>query len=314
MQKNALKRRLKSIRKKVKYAVLYPFIKLLLWQARVFPRKWTLTLYKRLGLIAYHLFPDQRALVTTHYNYAFDTQMTRKEANAFNKKLFANIATNAADLFISTNYSKKEDYHRWIDYEGMHHLEEAYQEGNGVIVLTCHMGAFDLVGRILALKYPTNIIVREHRNPKLNDLLLQNRTKLGAKIFYSGDSMLKVVRLLNKGEIVIILIDQDITRMKGVFVDFFGKKAYTPIGATWLAQNTKAKVIPMGIRQKPNYRHQVTVCAPLPVAKSGKKEQDQIVNTARFSKSLETLIEKDPAQWTWMHRRWKTKPEDLKKD
>lgn len=311
MQKSTLKQRFKYIRKKAKYALLYPFIKLLLWQAKVFPRKWTLAVYKRLGLIAYHLFPEQRALVTNHYNYAFDTQMTPKEADAFNKKLFANIATNAADLFISTGYSKKEDYHRWIDYEGTHYLKEAYQEGNGVIVLTCHMGAFDLVGRILALQYPTNIIVREHRNPKLNDLLLQNRTKLGAKIFYSGDSMLKVVRLLNKGEIVIILIDQDIRRMKGVFIDFFGKSAYTPIGGTWLALNTKSKVIPMAIRQKEDYRHQVTVKPPVPVTRSGNKEQDLLENTERFSRALEDFIRQDPAQWTWMHRRWKTKPADV---
>ena len=313
MQKSTLKQRFKSVRKKVKYALLYPFIKLLLWQAKAFPRKFILIMYKRLGLLAYYLFPDQRALVVSHYNYAFDTKMTPKEANAFNKKLFANIATNTADLFRATGYNKKEDYHRWIDYEGWHHLENAFQEGNGVVILTCHMGAFDLVGRILAVQYPTNIIVREHRNPKLNDLLMQNRTKLGAKVFYSGDSMLKVVRLLNKGEIVIILIDQDIARMKGVFVDFFGKQAYTPIGATWLALNTKAKVVPMTIRQKRDYRHQVTVCQPIPVTKTGNKEQDLLENTARFSKSLEDLIKQDPAQWTWMHRRWRTKPEDLKK-
>lgn len=311
MQKSTLKQKLKPIRKKVKYALLYPFIKFLLWQARVAPRKWTLALYKRLGLIAYHLFPEQRALVTRHYNYAFDTQMSSNEANAFNKKLFANIATNAADLFISTGYSKIEDYHRWIDYDGMNHLKEAYQAGNGVIVLTCHMGAFDLVGRILAVQYPTNIIVREHRNAKLNELLLQNRTKLGAKVFYSGDSMLKVVRHLNKGEIVIILIDQDIRRMKGVFIDFFGKPAYTPIGGTWLALNTKAKVIPMGIRQKEDYRHQVTVMPPVAVTRTGDKEQDLLENTARFSQALEELIRQDPSQWTWMHKRWKTKPEDV---
>lgn len=303
--------RFKKIRKKVKYAVLYPFIKLLLWQAAVFPRRWTLAVYRQLGLIAYHLFPQQRALVKRHYNYAFDQEMDEQQSNAFNKKLFANIATNAADLFIATNFKQKEDYYRWIDYDGMHHLEEAYRKGNGVIVLTCHMGAFDLVGSILAMQYPTNIIVRELHNPKLNELVLKNRTRLGAKIFYSGDSMLKVVRHLNKGEIVIILIDQDIRRMKGVFVDFFGKPAYTPIGGTWLALNTKAEVVPMGIRQKENYRHQVTIKPPVPVTRTGNKEQDLLENTARFSQALEELIRQDPTQWTWMHQRWKTKPEDV---
>ncbi len=312
MQNRALNRKLKSIKKKVKYAVLYPFIKFLLWQAAVFPRRLTLKIYRRLGLLAYHLFPQQRALVHRHYNYAFDKELTPSEANTFNKKLFANIATNAADLFIATNFKTKADYHRWIDYEGMHHLEEAYQEGNGVIVLTCHMGAFDLIGSILAMQYPTNVIVRELHNPRLNELLLKNRTRLGAKIFYSGDSMLKVVRYLNQGEIVIILIDQDIRRMKGVFIDFFGKPAYTPIGGTWLALNTRAKVIPMYIRQKPDYRHQVTVKPPIPVTRSGDKEQDLLENTARFSQALEDFIRQDPTQWTWMHQRWKTRPEDVK--
>jgi KDO2-lipid IV(A) lauroyltransferase len=312
MQKSTLKRKFKPIRKKVKYAVLYPFFQLLLWQAAFFPRRWTLALYRKLGLIAYHLFPKQRALVTRHYNYAFDKQMSAQEAIAFNKKLFANIATNAADLFIANRFHKLEDYQRWIDYEGMHHIEQAYQEGNGVIVLTCHMGAFDLIGSILAVQYPTNIIVRELHNPKLNSLLLRSRTRLGAKIFYSGDNMLKVVRHLHQGEIVILLIDQDIKRLKGVFVDFFGKPAYTPIGATWLALNTEAKVIPMAIRQKQNRRHQVTVSPPVPVTYSGDRENDLQENTARFSLALEQLIKLDLTQWAWMHRRWKTKPKDLK--
>jgi KDO2-lipid IV(A) lauroyltransferase len=145
-------------------------------------------------------------------------------------------------------------------------------------------------------------------NPKMNKLLMDFRSGYGAKVVYSDEGLLKPLRILQRGEVFIILIDQDIPKGKGTFVDFFGKPAYTPIGAAWLALKSNAAVVPLAIHRLPNERHLVTILPEVEVSRSGNNEQDIQENTQRFTNALEHLIRQEPSQWVWMHKRWKTQP------
>lgn len=303
--------RWKPIRKKVKYKVLYQFIMLLFWLADHLPRQWTLGIYKQLGILAYHLFLSVRSLIAKHLNYAYDTKIKSSDLKKFTRKMFVNMAKNVADIFIARPFAKIEDLDSLVDYEGLHHLEKAYQKGEGVIALTCHMGAFELIGQALSFRYPTNILGKKLHNPNLDQLVVNYRTSHGANAVHSGERMLKIIRMLKKGEVVAILIDQDIPKVKGVFVDFYGKPAYTPIGAAWLALNTNAVVVPMAISRQTDERHLLRILAPVEVRKTGDSEHDLKENTQRFTHALEQLIRQDPTQWVWMHKRWKTQPQDV---
>jgi Kdo2-lipid IVA lauroyltransferase/acyltransferase len=303
--------RWKPLRKKVKYAALYQFIIVLFWMAEHFPRKWILAIYKQLGILSYHLLVPVRALITKHLNYAYGTEVTRMHLKEFTRKMFINMAKNVADVFIARPFRKVDELDGLIGYEGLHHLEEAYQKGEGVIALTCHMGAFELIGAALAFRYPTNVVGKRLHNPKMDQLVVNSRKGHGANVVYSGEGMLKIVRMLKKGEVVIILIDQDISKVKGVFVDFYGKPAYTPIGAAWLALNTNAVVVPMAISRQPNEQHLLRILPAVEVSRTGDSEHDLKENTQRFTHALEQLIRQDPTQWVWMHKRWKTQPKDI---
>lgn len=303
--------RWKPLRKKVKYAALYQFIMLLFWMAKHLPRKWILTIYKQLGILSYHLLVRVRALVAKHLSYAYGTEITRPDLKKFTRKMFINMAKNVADVFIARPFRKVDELDSLISYEGLHHLEEAYQKGEGVIALTCHMGAFELIGAALAFRYPTNVVGKRLHNPKMDQLVVNSRKGHGANVVYSGEGMLKIVRMLKKGEVVIILIDQDIPKIKGVFVDFYGKPAYTPIGAAWLALNTNATVLPMAISRQPDDKHMLKILPAVKVDRTGDSEHDLRENTQRFTYALEQLIRQDPTQWVWMHKRWKTQPQDI---
>nr|WKN35491.1 lysophospholipid acyltransferase family protein [Tunicatimonas sp. TK19036] len=302
----------KRIRKKVKYKILYQFIQGLFWLAAHVPRRWTLAIYESLGRIAYYIFPQERKRIHSHLQYALGSQAQTIAPGQFSRALFRNLAKNVADIFITRSFTTSDELDQFVNTEGFEHLEKAYKRGKGVIGLTCHMGAFELVGPNLSLRgYKTSIVGRKLKNPKMDQLLVDYRKHHGSKVIYSGEGVLKLVRALKKGEIIGLLIDQDIRWAKGLFVDFFGKPAYTPIGAAWLAQSTEAAVVPMAIRRLPNEQHVVTMLPELDISKTGDTEHDLRINTQRFSDALEQLIRMDLTQWVWMHERWKTKPEDI---
>ena len=103
------------------------------------------------------------------------------------------------------------------------------------------------------------------------------------------------------------MIDQD-TSVKGCFVDFFGRKTFTPLGASRLAADTDAAILPMAMKQIGIKKYKFTIYRPLEMVKTNNKENDLIVNTQIQSDAIEQIIRENPTQWVWMHRRWKTRP------
>ncbi|MEM6842652.1 MAG: lysophospholipid acyltransferase family protein [Bacteroidota bacterium] len=300
------------LRKRIKYKLLYRFVLGLLWLASHFPRKWVLGIYGLLGRLAYRLFPNERKIIAKNLNYALGEEAKAIDKQQFSKTLFRKLAKNVADIFISHSFRSSADLENIIEVEGFEHFEQAYQRGKGVIMLGPHLGAFEMVASYISSHgYKLNIVGRKLKNPTLDKLLVNHRTQFGAKSIYSQEGVLTLVRALKRGEVMAILIDQDVKWAKGIFVNFFGKPTYTPIGAAWLAQSTQAAVVPMAIHRLPNEQHKITVLPEVEIAKTGNTEVDLQTNTQRFSDVLEKLIRMDLTQWVWMHERWKTRPEDV---
>jgi predicted LPLAT superfamily acyltransferase len=117
-----------------------------------------------------------------------------------------------------------------------------------------------------------------------------------------------MLRVLRGNGILGFLIDQD-TDVRGVFVDFYGKPAYTPIGAAMLAMDSGAPVLPMFYLKKPDDTYEFVIEKEITLVMTGNRRQDMEENTRRFHEVIEKYIKKYPTQWVWMHNRWKTTPE-----
>jgi Kdo2-lipid IVA lauroyltransferase/acyltransferase len=112
---------------------------------------------------------------------------------------------------------------------------------------------------------------------------------------------------LKLGGAVAILIDQD-TKVKSVFVDFFGMKASTPVGAAVLALKTGAAIVPTSVYLGEDNKQHMEIFPEIEVTSMGDEEADIVVNTQRFTNFIEQQVRKHPEQWVWMHERWKTRP------
>ena len=294
--------------KRFKYFALYWFVRFLLGFSNLLPRTWWLAFCGWLGKIGFALVGRYRNQTIAHLGMAYAGKKSAREIYAMARQTFIMLGKNAGDIFRSMNVKTLTDLERFLVTTGLENFEKANAKGKGVIFLTCHLGAFDLQVTNMALRgLKPNIIGTTLKDPRLNDLLVNYRNAYGAIAIERGKETFRLIKALKLGGAVAILIDQD-TKVKSVFVDFFGMKASTPVGAAVLALKTGAAIVPTSVYLGADSKQHMEILPEIEVISTGNEELDIVVNTQRFTNFIEQQVRKHPEQWVWMHERWKTRP------
>ncbi|MFH1008154.1 MAG: lysophospholipid acyltransferase family protein [Candidatus Latescibacterota bacterium] len=298
--------------KAIKHALAYGVVRILFALVRRLSRKTALHLGENLGRAAFHLFPKDRENARKHLSIAFPNLSFRR-IESLARAVFVHLGKNAIDV-MRMGSGTKEEWDRIVTAEGLEHLERAREEGRGVVVLSGHIGNWELLGAYLALKgYPLSVVGTSLNNPRLDRLLVAHRERFGLKNIARGKATRQILRALHRGEAVGFLIDQD-TKVEGAFVDFFGRPAYTPTGPVGLSLKLGAPIVPVAIHRERDDTYHLIVRNRIDLIDTGDEAEDLRINTATCSKILEDFIREHPAQWVWMHRRWKTKALPMKND
>lgn len=191
-----------------------------------------------------------------------------------------------------------------VSYHGLEHLEAAFKKGKGVILLAGHSTCLEIGGRLLILKQPCYLMLRELKNPLFNAFMMQARAYHGEGIVMQKDPR-AMVRALRKNKLVWYAPDQDYGRRQSVFVKFFGVQASTITATARLAKMSGAAVIPFTPIRDENGHYTLTLGAPLTDFPVG----NDIVDIQRINNVIEKGIRQSPEQYLWAHRRFKTQPE-----
>jgi KDO2-lipid IV(A) lauroyltransferase len=225
------------------------------------------------------------------------------------RRAFENLGRLIIEMFYMARLSPAEVARR-VRFEGLDNLWAALAKGRGAIVLTAHFGAFELMPAAFSLAYGRriNIIVRRMDWPPAHRALVRLRERCGNSSIHKGRAMRQVIRLLAAGEMVGVLLDQNVAEREGVFVDFLGRPACTNKGVAMVALRTQTPVVPAFIRYEGRGRHVVVVEPEVELLRSGDGERDVQENTALFTQTVERWVRRYPDHWFWMHRRWKTRP------
>jgi hydroxyethylthiazole kinase-like uncharacterized protein yjeF len=286
---------------------LYILIRTLIFILRPIPLKISSEFGAALGRLIFYILPKEREKTLTHLTIAFGRKKTASEIRGIGLSLYANLGRNAMEW---VNVPKLDN--AWFDKnvtpEGLHHIDEARSKGKGTIVLASHFGNWELLSLYLnRLGCFGIIIVRKIYIEQLNRIFDAMRKIRGNEIMYRDESPRRILKTLKKNGYIGLLADQDVKSVEGVFVDFFGKPAYTPVAPVKFAMKTKAALIPMFMARE-GKRFRFFVEKEIEIDDTGDEERDLLVNTVRWTRVLERYILKYPDQWVWMHRRWKTKP------
>jgi KDO2-lipid IV(A) lauroyltransferase len=189
--------------------------------------------------------------------------------------------------------------------EGRELLAEPVARGDGAILVTGHIGNWEVGGGALACRgLPLDVVVRPQNNPLFDRALVQARRRLGMNVVSRGDSVHVLLRLLRKGRVVVLLADQN-AHADGLMVDFFGEPASTARGAALLSLRSGAPLV-LGVAlhhpAAPVPHH--LVLEQVSISPSGVPARDVEALTRAHVAALERWVRRYPGQYLWQHRRW----------
>lgn len=298
-----------STRKRVKNWLLFRLITTLISFLNFLPRNIAISVAGFLGRSAYVIIRDARRRTLHNLTLAFGNEFEQGKLRRLGSRVFSNVGKNVVDA-VRLKKMRWEDIEAMTEIEGLEHFDRAYKLGKGVIALTGHIGNFELLAAWFSLRgYKVSVIGRELYDPRLNRLLVQNREKVGLENIPTTAGVKPIIKALKVGRVLGVLADQDSSRVRGVFVDSFGRPARTPVGPILLPYKTGSPIIPMAIVRKGKNRYKIIVRPEIKLAFSDDRDKDVVEVTQRCTEVLESIIREYPDQWLWMHDRWKSKPE-----
>jgi KDO2-lipid IV(A) lauroyltransferase len=179
----------------------------------------------------------------------------------------------------------------------------------GMIMLTGHYGNWEILGYVLAtLGFPTVSVARPLDNPYVSEFVFGVRERTGQRIIAKKGATEEITDVLGKNGVVGFIADQN-AGPKGIFVDFFGRKASTYKSIALLAMQYEVPVI-IGYARRIHDSFLFEVgCQDIIYPAEWKDERDPLrYITQRYTKGIEDFVRLDPGQYLWVHRRWKTRP------
>jgi KDO2-lipid IV(A) lauroyltransferase len=198
----------------------------------------------------------------------------------------------------------------FIRYDGLEHYLAARDEGKGVLVLTGHLGAWELSSFYHSLMgYPMSLVIRRLDNPRVDAFVNAMRSLHGNRVIHKDDFARGLLTAMHRGETVGILMDTNMTPPQGVFVPYFGVEACTATALARVALKTGAVVLPgFLVWEAAEAKYVLRFGERLELVRTGDAEKDILANTALFTATIEAYVRRYPEQWLWVHRRWKTRP------
>lgn len=291
-------------KKRLKNWLIYRFVQLLaFWMARL-PRRVALKFSGFLGQLAFWVVRDARRMAEKNLSRVFGWPRGDPRLAKTARQVFVNAGKNVADLMLMPRLNRS-NIDRLVRIKGGHHMERALAQGRGLIAITGHIGNWELLAASMAIRgYPVNAVTRQVYDPRLDRILNDLRKNANVRGISRDAEVKEMIRVLRRGEVLGVLMDQD-TKVRGVFVPFFGRTAHTPAGPVVLAMKTGAPIVPMAIHRQPDETYLITVAPPVVLVRTENRERDIQTNTAACTAALERFIRMHPAQWVWMHDRWR---------
>jgi Kdo2-lipid IVA lauroyltransferase/acyltransferase len=298
------------MREDLEYAVVWVMVKLL----GALPRGMARAIGAGVGAAAYVLLGRLRKTGLRNLETAFP-EKTAQERERILRTLYRNLGWLLGEFCQMRKYTR-ENTRGFLRYEGLENYLAARERGKGVLIVTGHLGAWELSSYYHSLMgYPMSIVIRRLDNAKVDTLVNEIRCLHGNRVLHKDDFARGLLAAMRHGETVGILMDTNMTPPQGVFVPYFGRLACTASGLARVALKTGAAVLPgFMVWEEAEQKYVLRFGEEIPLVATGDDEADALTNTARFTTVIEEWVRRYPEQWLWVHRRWKTRPDGTREE
>jgi KDO2-lipid IV(A) lauroyltransferase len=299
----------KRIKRGIKYFFARSAFRICSLIIRFFPLRLLYALAPGISRLFYILDSKHRNVAQESLEIAFGAEKNPWQIKKTVRDCFSQIVSCALELLflIGNPHTLKQR----VSIEGKEYLETALKKDKGVIIVSAHFGNFPLMMTYLSfMGYPVAGIMRHMRDRKIDTLFEQRRRHLGIKTIYSQPReacVKECFRTLRNNELLFIQLDQNFGT-GGIYVDFFGRKAATATGPVVLALRTQAPILPAFIVRDKNNLHKIIFEPEFVIQQGQTKQQTVLINIQELTNLIESYIRQYPAQWGWIHRRWKSRP------
>jgi Kdo2-lipid IVA lauroyltransferase/acyltransferase len=262
-----------------------------------------------LGALLYAVDGKHREAAISGLTQAFNGSKSKKEVKALTAQCFTAMAKSGGEMVFYLG--KPDQVRESVRIEGVEHLREGLAKGKGVVLVSAHFGNFVLMLARLCLEgYRMHVIMRPLKDKRIEDIFMPEARRLGLNPIYSlprPACVQQALKALRKNETVFIPVDQNFGT-GGVYVDFFNRKAATAPGAVVFAERTGAAIVPCFIIRNPDDSHTIRFEPAIEPERAGEREECVRVTLQRITALIERYIREYPQEWTWIHRRWKSRP------
>ncbi|SDZ92746.1 KDO2-lipid IV(A) lauroyltransferase [Desulfuromusa kysingii] len=278
---------------------------------RPLPRKVALKVGRLLGRLGMKLLPGRYQQAKENMSKALP-ELSSAEIETNLRRCFEHFGMSSMEMLrFDLPASDPKAVRNHIDISGENHLKEALALDRGAILLTGHLGFWELGASIpTELGVPVDIVAKPLKNPLSDAYFEKIRKSFGANILSSRKGAKRILKSLRAKRSVGVLLDQHISPPGSVPTDFFGRKAYTTTAIANLAMKYQVPVVPIFCLRKPDDRYDVWIEPMLLL--SADNGQSVESNTQLLTDIIEAAIRRDPSQWFWMHKRWRVKNKQVK--
>jgi KDO2-lipid IV(A) lauroyltransferase len=275
----------------------------------VLPRGMARVVGAGIGALAWGIVPRLRSVGLRNLELSFP-EWTEKQRLSVLRRLYRNLGWLLAEFCQMPKYTR-ENTRSFFRYDGLERYLAARDKGRGVLIVTGHLGAWELSSFYHSLMgYPMSMVIRRLDNAKVDGLVNNIRCLHGNRVLHKDDFARGLLGAMRQGETVGILMDTNMTPPQGVFVPFFGKLACTASGLARVALKTGAAVLPgFMLWEEAEQKYVLHFGEEIVFERTGDDEADAVANTAKCTAAIEAYVRRYPDQWLWVHRRWKTRPE-----
>jgi KDO2-lipid IV(A) lauroyltransferase len=276
---------------------------------KILPRRFIYAFARGAAGLGYYIAGKKRKIALDNLNIAFGKEKTPAEIERIAKGCFHFLAKNGLEFLYLIQ--KPHLVKQAVDLKGGENLDACLKRGKGVIILTAHFGNFPLM--MLRLKqegYNIYGIMRRMRDERVERLFSNKRRQLGVSTIHSQPRKTCVeesLKALRNNGLLCIQLDQNFGTA-GVFVDFFGRKAATATGPVVLALRTQAAILPSFILHNPDNTYSIILGPEYKLIRTDSYNDTLLINIQKLTTIIESYIRRFPAEWGWIHRRWKSRP------
>jgi len=259
---------------------------------------------ERIGMLGYKPLGIRRAVVERQVAAAFPG-LAESEVLRIARASYASLGRTTIETALLPTYAREQVLELVEQVTGWELVERALKAGRGLMVVTGHLGNWELGGSYVAARgVPIEAVARRMENPLFDHYLTETRRRIGMTVIHDADAVRRVPRALREDHAVAFLVDQGAVGLASTWVPFFGRYAKTPRGPAVFTLRLRAPLLFACALRQPSGRYALHF-EEVPVEQTGTLDADVDRIVASYTSTLERWVRRAPEQYFWHHRRWK---------